>query len=245
MPTNKTHYTSPTIIPGDIDSRQDSRSTWCCLNKGYTPPPFSIVQEQDSSVIKVVFEPNPFTQTCQCQIECVAEATGTTSAIPDIGRFCPEDEDFEVVLSSQVFSTTAPTLIAFTFEDANGNISTVDVNSIVSVVPIAPMGMISTSDDDRRTHAVVAVPLYSQTYVSLRDVATQYQVERYIRNTTNSHIWVDWTDVGSNTPHELNRLDRTHWDRDILTGVDYGYRVRFRNSFDNASRWSQWLILRA
>jgi hypothetical protein len=245
MVINNTHYTSPTTIPSDIDSRTDVRSTFCCLEKGYTPPPFRLVNDYEAGVIKVVFEKTEFTSTCNCQIECVAEAEGSTDPIGSVGKFCPEDEDFEVVLTNQSFSTDSPTVVAFTFEDANGNISTVTVSSVLGIIPKTPMGLISRSDDDRRTHTVVAVPLYSQAFVSLRDTVTQYQIERYIRNTSNSHIWVDWTNVGINKAHILTALDRTHWDRDILQGVDYGYRVRFRSAADDASQWSEWLILRA
>lgn len=245
MTINNTFYVPPTVIPNDVDTNSAHKSTWCCFNKGYTPPPFQLVADSGSGEIRVVFQKNEFTSTCNCQIECVLEGVGFNDDIGTIGKFCPQDVNFEVILNSQSFSTSEPTLVAFTFEDVNGNVSTIDISSLVAVQPRAPMGMIELTDDDRRTHAIVAVPLYSASFVSLEDSVDQYQIERYIRNSTNSHIWVDWTSVGSPVSHKLTSLDRLHWDRDILSGVEYGYRVRFRSAADNASRWSSWLTLRA
>lgn len=241
---NRTYYTAPGAVPADIDTREDVVSTWCCLEKGYTPPPFKLENDEDNGQVKVVFEPNPFSSTCKCQIECVAEGLAFDGTDSQIGKFCPEDEDFQVVLSSLVFTDGQPTVLAFSFEDVSGNVSTLEIPSIVTVVPKSPLAHLSLSDDDRRSHVVVAVPLYSRTFYDLRDTVTQYQIERYIRNTTNKAIWVDWTNVGERHQRLLNLKDRVHWDRDIATGVDYGYRVRFRTAFDNASLWSSWTTAR-
>jgi hypothetical protein len=245
MAINHTFYVPQTAIPVDIDIRTEFKSTYCCFNKGYTPPPLRLIADPDGGDIRVVFERNQFTSTCQCQIECVLEATGDVDQIGDLGKFCPEDVGFEVTLRGQSFSSDAPTPLVFTFEDINGNISTIDVNSIAAIVPRAPIGMIEQTDDNTRTHAIVAVPLYSSSIVSVAPYVQQYQIQRYINNSETAHTWVDWTDVGLGQHHKLTQLDRVHTDRDILSGVDYGYRVRFRSEADNVSQWSAWLNLRA
>lgn len=238
--TNRTYYTAPAAVPSDIDTREDIASTWCCLEKGYTPPPFKLEHDTENDQVRVVFEPNPFSSTCKCQIECVAEGVAFDGTDSTIGKFCPEDEDFQVVLSSLVFTSGEPTILAFTFEDVSGNVSSLEIPSIVTVVPRAPIAQLTLSDDDRRTSVIVGVPLYSETFYDLRDVVTQYQIERYVRNPTNKSIWVDWTRVGDRHQRHVNTKDRLVWDRDIATGVPYGYRVRFRTAFDNASLWSEW-----
>lgn len=240
MPINRTFYVPPTTIPTDVDARTDVRSTWCCLDKGYTPPPFKIVADQETGVVKVVFEPNPFSSTCNCRIECTTEGTLFDGTDQQVGQFCPEDEEFEVVLASQIFDSGSPTTLAFTFRDVYQNESRIEVPTIVAVQPVGVACLPETTDEDRRRNIIVAVRTFSHTFVDLRPIVVQHQIERYIQTPTNSHTWVDWTDSGPFSSHLRDRHSNVYLDRDVRQGVEHGYRVRFRTTFQDVSQWSAW-----
>jgi len=232
-------YTAPTSVPNDIDSRDDLKSTWCCFDKGYTPPPFKLIQDETTGIVTVVFEKTEFTSTCKCRIVCSTDALvfDTTTETPTtVGSFCPGDQGFQTTVKDVVFSPNEPTLLSFLFQDVKGNESTIEVSSLLTVIPLTPLGLTKTYDAQKVNE--IAVPLYSKAFVDLRDVADQYQIERYEGSVGNRRIWIDWTHTRG-----YGSRERTHWDRAVRAGVTYGYRVRLRSAFDNASPWSEWLTL--
>lgn len=232
-------YTPAGAVPNDIDSRQDLKSTWCCFDKGYTPPPFKLVQDESSGLVTVQFELNQFVSTCKCRIVCTSSALVFQDPTQgSVGQFCPADEQFSVTLIDQVFTEDSPSVFNFVFEDAQGNQTSVDVNSLVTVVPKQPLALTKAYGDLYVNE--VAIPLYSAAFVDLRNAVDQYQVERYEGSPNNRAIWTDWTHTRG-----LGNKERVHWDRRVRPGVEYGYRVRFRSSFDDASPWSTWTTLEA
>jgi hypothetical protein len=233
----RSYYTAAAAIPSDIDQRQDIYTSVKGTIKGYTPPPLSL--ETDDGDVVIRFSPGAFSEACDGQIECLAANLSVLMGTSEIGTFCPKDTNFEVRMEDQIFSENDPTLLSFSFQDTAGNTQTVTVASISTVVPRIPLTDQVTQGD--RRHVIVGVPIYSKSIYDLRPYVTHYQVERYIRNSTNSKLLVDWTEVGSPA---IKHLDNVHWDRDVLPGVDYGYRVRFRSEVDSSSQWSDWAVLR-
>jgi hypothetical protein len=246
MPINRTYYTPRTTIPADIDLREDLESTYCCFNKGYTPPPFQlehVLDEEDNPTgkVKVKFELTPFNQNCNCQIECTTRALVFPEEEEEpTGSFCPADTEFEVVLPSVFFSDDAPTELLFTFEDAKGNVTTITVSSLVQVIAQFPLTVVI--DEGPRKHIQIGTPVSTSSFYSLFGYATQYQIERYVQHESNRHVWVDWTPIPTAKSFARGGKDLVHWDRDVRPGVIYGYRVRFRSTFDHASRWSAWSL---
>lgn len=234
------YYTPPGSVPNDIDSRDGLKSTWCCFDKGYTPPPFKLIQDEETGIIEVVFEKTEFTSTCKCRIVCTTDALVFEDSISpnEIGQFCPADTSFKATLVDQIFNTEEPTFLSFLFQDVHGNESTVEVNSLLTVIPRTPL-VITKTYDSQSVHEV-AVPLYSHSFFDLRDIVDQYQVERYEGSPANRQIWVDWTHTRG-----YGTRERVHWDRAVRPGITYGYRVRFRTAFDNASAWSEWRTIAA
>lgn len=232
---NRDYYTSPGSVPNDIDSRKDLKSIWCCFDKGYTPPPFKLVHDVSQGLVEVQFEQTDFTTTCQCNIECTTDAL-VFEDLTKLGRFCPADKQFKVTLLDQAFSESAPTEFSFFFEDSKGNETSIKVSTLITVVPKAPMAIVK--EDFGRFTAEIGIPLYSAGFVDLRKVVDQYQIERYEGSPNNRTILVDWTHTRAYGPKE-----RVHWDRRLRDGVEYGYRVRFRSSFDDASPWSSWTVV--
>jgi len=232
-------YTAPASVPNDIDSRDGLKSTWCCFDKGYTPPPFKLIQDEDTGVVTVVFEKTEFTSTCKCRIVCETAALvfNSTPEVPEpAGSFCPADQGFKKTLTNLTFSPDTPTVLSFLFQDSKGNESSVEVNSLLTVVPRSPLGLVKAYD--LQNVIEVAVPLFSAAFVDLRDIVDQYQIEKYEGSPSNVSTFVDWTHTRG-----YGTRERTHWDRAVRTGVTYGYRVRFRTAFDNASPWSDWLTV--
>ena len=233
-------YTAPASVPNDIDSREGLKSTWCCFDKGYTPPPFKLVQDEATGLVTVTFEKTTFTSTCKCRIVCETSALVFDNADPEepapVGSFCPADQGFQATLNDIVFSPDEPTVLSFLFQDVKGNESTVEVHSLLTVIPQRPLGLTKTYDNQMVTE--VAIPLYSAAFVDLRDVVDQYQIERYEGSPSNRQIFVDWTHTRG-----YGTRERAHWDRAVRAGVTYGYRVRFRTAFDNPSPWSGWLTV--
>lgn len=232
------YYTQPASVPLDIETWEGYRSFWCCFQKGYTPPPFKIVQDEATGVIKVQFELTPFAQTCQCQIVCTTQALVFDEDSPDddVGSVCPGDQNYEVVLNDKTFSENEPTAVRFNFLDARGNSSSVTAYSLLTVVPQKPMGRVITDGDILRHE--IGFPLYSKSFFDLREIVTQYQVERYVGSPNNRTVLYDWLNAGL-----WGTRERVHQVRGIQPGVEYGYRVRFRSTFDHASPWSSWLVM--
>jgi len=238
---NRTFYTSPASVPADIDRLQPELvSVYCCFSKGYTPPPFQISQDEDTLKVKVKFELSPFTETCHCNIECTTGALvyeEDTSVDPS-GEFCPADEELEVTLSGVLFKDYEPTDLIFNFTDASGNTTQLIVKSIATVIPIAPLALVV--EQTIRDYVQVGVLRLSYTSVNLSEAIHQYQVQRYVGDPANSKLWIDWTTIPTGTHFQRHGKDLLEWDRDVRPGVEYGYRVRFRSTFDQASQWSAW-----
>jgi hypothetical protein len=235
---SRLYYTGPGGVPRDIESKtgdwRDYRSFWCCYQKGYTPPPFKL--EHTDGVVRVSFELSPFSETCQCQITCTTQALVFGDDDEELGSFCPGDTNFQATMNGQEFSEDEPTELVFNFIDSQGNTSTITVYSLVTVIPQTPLGrVIRDTDGDREIlRHEIAVPLYSQAFFDLREIAVQYQVEQFIGSPNNRRVIVDWTNTGL-----WGTRERIHQVRGIQAGV-YGYRVRFRSTFDHASPWSEW-----
>lgn len=240
----RTYYTPTVVFPGDIDSRTDILSDSAEMSKGFTPPPLEITSDPDLGAVKIRFKSGDFVKLCNGNVQCLAQSLDILDGSTELGKLRKDNDKFEVVLSGQVFSNGTPLAYTFTFEDAAGNQTNLTGYVITAVVPKKPIAMSTASDaDDRRSHILVGAPIYSETSTDLRSIVTQYQIERYVRNPTNSNIWVDWVDIGSSGPSLLSYKDRVHWDRDVLSEVEHGYRIRFRVSPDNVSQWSDWALV--
>lgn len=214
------YLTSVASIPTDIDTQDGYISSWIAFDKGRTPPPLKIESIPSLGVVKVVFEQTELGQ-CICEIECQTRGT-----VVGIGPFCIEDEDYTAVFTEQTFLDEDATLLSFLFIDPLGNESTLEIRSLAKTIPAPPLAAVNQGD------ILVGIPLTGYTGADLSDAITHYQIERYVRNTSNSTLWVDWTPVGRNP--------NTHTDRRPPSGVTHGYRVRYRTTFDNSSKWSGW-----
>ncbi len=214
----RVYSTAPGSVPNDIDWREGYLAGRAAFEKGLTPPPFKLEHHESSSVVRVVFEQTELAK-CICEIACQKAGTVTKP-------FCPEDEDYSETFTTQVFLEDDATYLSFLFTDALGNQTTIVVPSLLKTIPGVPVTAVDGAS------ILVGVGLASRNGTSLKDAITHYQIERYVRNETNKTLWVDWTPIGL--------MPGTHTDRNVISGVTHGYRVRFRAAFDNPSRWSDW-----
>ena len=106
------------------------------------------------------------------------------------------------------------------------------------MIPAAPL--VLKVDDIVQDHIQVGILRLSHTTVDISNAVFQYQIERYVGDPANSKVWIDWTTVPVGTHFHRHGKDLLEWDRDVRPGVEYGYRVRFRSTFDQASKWSAW-----
>lgn len=235
---NRTYYTPGAVVPADIDSKSPEQiGVFCCFNKGPTPVPFSIVQNETTGDVLVTFEISAFTQTCDCQIQCTTGALAFDDE-EEVGSFCPQDTDFKAALSGKTFSDSEPTDLIFWFTDSKGNTVSIQVTSIASVRPIAPL--LALVDDPLRDRIEIGVLPLSRTHVDLSDAVTEYQIERYVGHPAAKKLLVDWVRIPTGTHAQRNNRDLVEWDVDVRSGVEHGYRIRFRSTFDQTSRWSDW-----
>lgn len=235
----KTFFTPKATVPGDIDFRTDILSTWIEMSKGYTAPPLTVSSDPESGDVTIKFTPGDFVKICSGSIQCLANSLAVYDADTQLGTFCASDTEFLVTLSSQQFSENEPLVYSFTFEDAAGNETSVTGFVILGIVPMRPIALVETGSSGRKNILIGILPFTQSTY-DLRDIADQFQVQRYIRNESNAHTFIDWSDLSSGGLQARNPAERIHLDRDIIQGVQYGYRVRFRTSEDDVSEWSAW-----
>lgn len=252
MTINRTYYTSPGAVPNDIPEEcwcdqaegqlgNTLASTYCCFEKGYTPPPFKI--EHMDGFLRITFEQTEFTSTCNCAIECISEAYGYDDSSNSVGYFCPADENLTVDIQTTTSGESSLQHLTFTFLDVNGNESELEITSVVAAKPQSVMGLVEEIDSGRRARIMIAPRAYTINYEDLKDYAIQYQIQRYINNPETRETWVDWTDLHTtNRSHILAVHKGVHYDADVRRGVDYGYRVRFRASTDNVTLWSDWRV---
>ncbi len=92
----------PLTLPLNERSEECINGSLYNLDKGYTPPPWSLAGFDEGSGIRVTFEENPFSEDCTCAIECI----GTPSVVvgSDTGVFFPTTAQYEYYLKQKAES---------------------------------------------------------------------------------------------------------------------------------------------
>lgn len=208
------------------------------FNKGITPPPFTLEPYVEGSGIRIIFEQTDFTTDCVCSIACVV--TPDLDGIP----FCPKDTKY--VLDTRVITVDEgnPVPLEFTFTDGLGNSTILKVNSLIYVKPSPIIRRVA--QENTHYYVELGIPLTSISGKQLSDDIYQYQIQEYIGNDKNIRTIVDWTvpAIFSRPVHILKRRDDLIR-KTIRSGVEYGYRVRYRSQYDEASKWSNWVTAKA
>ncbi len=244
-------YVSAANIPFDpLTLPLNERSEECIngslynLDKGYTPPPWSLAGFVEGSGIRVTFEENPFSEDCTCAIECI----GTPSVVvgSDTGVFCPATANYvyDLSIDASTIDNGDISTFSFTFIDANGNTSSIDVNSLIYTKP-HPISKVVLKENDYY-YVELGIPFSSISGKSLIPYIDHYKIEMYQENTGNVSTMFGWARFG-NISSPTHILDRKHGviTRTINSGVEYGFRVAYRTIYDEASLYSDWTTAKA
>ena len=234
------------IIPLPLDECFEGCINGSVYNfeKGYTPPPFSLAGFDEGSGIRINFEESPFPEECTCAIECI----GTPSVVvgSDTGVFCPATTNHVYDLSIDISTINSGDVssFSFTFVDANGNISSIDVNSLIYTKP-HPISKVVLKENDYY-YVELGIPFSSISGKSLIPYIDHYKIEMYQENTGNVSTMFGWARFGS-TSSPTHILDRKRGviTRTINSDVEYGFRVAYRTIYDEVSLYSDWTTAKA
>lgn len=153
---------------------------------------------------------------CSCNIQCLTH-TGVNNNI----KFCKDEIQtisFTESLTGDPFSFT------ISLRDGLGNLSNIDIHSVLNVTPQPPV--IASLGDPSRNE--ITIFPYSLAGIELKEV--DYQIFKYVGDNNNIHVWKDWSE----------RSYGSFIDRDILPNTSYGYAVRYRGKFGDISNISSW-----
>lgn len=225
LPINECH---PHCINGAVST----------FNKGYTPPPFSISGFGEGNGIRITFSQASGIEECLCSIECVGTPTIVNNG--ESGAFCPATTDYIYDFGVDSVDEGDTTTFSFTFIDSNGNKGNIQVDSLVYTKAQAPSRVVLK--ENNYYYVELGVPFSSTSGKNLKPYIDHYKVEMYENNTGNAKTLYGWSrfDSVSSPVHILNRKS------DVITtkinaGTEYGFRVSYRNAYDEASIVSDWV----
>ncbi len=233
-------------LPLDECSEECVNGSIYNFEKGYTPPPFSLTGFDEGSGIRVTFEESVFPEECVCAIECIGTPSVVVGSSTDTGVFCPATTNYvyDLTIDTSVISNGDVSLFSFTFIDANGNTSSIDVNSLMYTKP-HPISKVVLKENNYY-YVELGIPFSSVSGKSLIPYIDHYKIEMYQENTGNVSTMFGWARFGSiSSPGHI--LDRKHGviTRTINSDVEYGFRVAYRTIYDEVSLYSDWTTAKA
>ncbi len=228
-------------IPMGMDECSTSCINGSAYNyqKGYTPPPFSITGFDEGDGIRINFNQTSGIEECICSIECV----GVPSVIdPDstTGPFCPASTDYVYDLSISSIDSGDVATFSFSFVDSNGNTGNLEINSLVYTKAQAPSRAVLK--ENNYYYVEIGIPFSSISGKNLLPYIDHYKVEMYENNTGNAKTLYGWSrfNTFSSPTHILDRKHGVITTR-INSGMEYGFRVSYRNAYDEVSVASDWV----
>ncbi len=207
------------------------------FNKGYTPPPFSVTGFDEGNGLRINFNQGSGIEDCVCSIDCI----GVPSVILDTtGSFCPAATDYVYDFNLETIDSGDVSTFSFSFVDANGNTSTLDINSLVYTKAQAPSRLVLKEND--HYYVELGIPFSSISGKNLRPYVDHYKIEMYEHNTGNAKTLYGWSkfDSFSSPVHILDRKQGVITTR-INSGMEYGFRVSYRSMYDEVSVASDWV----
>lgn len=211
---------SPFINSSNVLQSSNPTVTYS-LNKGIVPTPYKIYFDRTTNQLKVQYI-GIGTNACLCAINCVNPTD------EDYSLTVCNDEVQEVTIdNNEIFGD--PTSATITFRDSIGNISNIEIHSVLNVSPASPgLSLLS-----QPTGVQIMVWFISKNGVAIDNSKVSYQILRYENNTDNVKVLFDWTDKDW----------KVLVDRDIRSGRKYGYSVRFKGEFGEISELSSWSVI--
>jgi len=240
------YYVAPIGVPQSLPTNEEVILPAQCVssamgvfNKGYTPPPFELSLFDTGNGIRITFEQSPSLSDCMCAIECV----GTAELLSE--PFCPSQTSLSFDTTVSVVDEGNVVELSFTFSDALGNSTVIEANSLVFTKPSTMLRVVL--QESSYYFVELGIPFTSVSGEDLRQHVYQYQVESYVGNVENKSVLIDWTKANtiSSSVSITQRLDNLI--RVVLraSNLEYGFRVRYRTVFDDASKWSDWVTAKA
>lgn len=213
------------------------------FDKGYTPPPVTIVNHNDGVGIRLVFDSSVFNSSgCVCNINC-SGAVFLGAPVGSQGPIvvCPITDGYAIDI---VMDTTGvdPVPISIEYTDAQGNVSTTEIGSIGAIEPQTLSYV--TGQESGVDYIEMGIPFLTTAGTGIRDDVSMWQIERFVTNEANSQLIIDWT-VAEPVTRPTQFLYRTgDVARISLTsGTTYGFRVRYRSALGEISPWSGWITV--
>ena len=208
------------------------------FQKGYTPPPFSITGFDEGNGIRINFNQTSGIEECVCSIECVGVPSVTINNTT--GSFCPSATDYVYDLSVDSIDNGDVTTFSFSFIDSNGNTGSLEVNSLIYTKAQTPSRLVLK--ENNYYYAEIGLPFRSISGKDLVPYVDHYKIEMYENNTGNNKVLYGWSRFNSfSSPTHI--LDRKHSviTTKINSGMEYGFRVSYRNMYDEVSIASDWV----
>jgi hypothetical protein len=231
------------IIPVPLNTCDDScvNGSTYAFEKGYTPPPFSVTGFDEGNGIRINFNQTSGlwdSEECVCAIECV----GVPSVIDPnglTGVFCPAATDYVYDFSLSSIVTGDVSTFSFSFIDSSGNTGVLEINSLIYTKAQAPSRVVLK--ENNYYYAEIGIPFSSISGKNLIPHIDHYKIEVYEHNTGNARTLYGWSkfDSFSSPEHILNRKHGVITTR-INSGMEYGFRVSYRNMYDESSIASDW-----
>jgi|TARA_R110000824_G_scaffold635_3_gene3953 hypothetical protein len=190
-------------------------------NKGPTPNPYRMDYDTDRQKLLVYFQ---FEQGVPCHCNILCESISGSS---DEVQYC-EDKTSRVIVDYS--AGVDPGKILLQFSDGFGNISDLNIQPLIEVLPVSPQVYIQ----EKPRRAEIGVNRMSVGGTKLDD-GTAYQIWKYDQSISNARIWKDWS----------YRDYSSFSDVDIIPGRTYGYAVRYRGPFGEESKLSGWSTVKA
>jgi len=242
---SREYYTAQVAVPQSLPTNtqipvgSEINSACCLFDKGFTSPPFLLTDYSTGNGVRITFEESPFASSCMCSVECIGSPTLTP---PDgvSEQFCPASVEHVYDVDVAVVTETEPLGMLFSFLDSLGNTTELVVKSLVYVLP----GRLNMYVFQEGSHYFVelGVTYRANSGYDLKPTVHQYQIEEYAGSEESRKVVVDWTnasDRGSPTHILKRRQDIIR--RSLRENVPYGWRIRYRSEYDDASKWSNWV----
>lgn len=220
------------------------RSMWYTFEKGPTPPPFTIVPAGNTGLTETysIYFNNFEGSNCpsfNCNLQCATQTIHfiTGSYTGSSVDFCINGDrpvyHFDLQFNSSSERLGLPGQFTFTYEDTLGNTYTEYIESIGSIKPAAPIVGISRSNGIAK--AYIGVILRTSTFLEIdEDNIVQYIVEKC--------NWSSQTNVATFKGYKNKGSDASFTDI-VATNDVVGYRVKFRNRWNEESLYSDWVLV--